>query len=246
MIKIKNSVEGAEIHINGDIIDDQDGRLLSAFGLDEGFQWPADIRKQLDEIDGAKPLTVYINSDGGSVNAGVAIANMIARHKGPTTAIVEGWACSVATEIFFAAQKRQIPANAYLMIHKPSCIAQGNADDLLQAAATLDTIQEGLEATYRNAKRQNVTDEEIHQMVDETTWLTGEEAARYFKVEVLRPSQTAAKFGEARALLDKIPASLALVNAKAEELAKEKRKAQSESIKAALMAAEGIETNEKI
>lgn len=242
MIDIKNSVEGAEIHINGDIIDDQDGRLLTAFGLNEGFQWPADIRKQLDEIDGNKPLTVYINSDGGSVNAGVAIANMIARHKGPTTAIVEGWACSVATEIFFAAQKRQIPANAYLMIHKPSCIAQGNADDLLQAAATLDTIQEGLEATYRNAKRQNVTDEDIHQMVNEATWLTGEEAAKYFKVDVLRPSQTAAKFGEARALLDKIPACLALVNARAEE----KRKAQSESIKAALMAAEGIETNEKI
>lgn len=242
MINIKNSVEGAEIHINGDIIDDQDGRLLAAFGLNDGFQWPADIRKQLDEIDGNKPLTVYINSDGGSVHAGVAIANMIARHKGPTTAIVEGWACSVATEIFFAAQKRQIPANAYLMIHKPSCIAQGNADDLLQAAATLDTIQEGLEATYRNAKRQNVTDEDIHQMVNEATWLTGEEAAKYFKVDVLRPSQTAAKFGEAGALLDKIPASLALVNARAEE----KRKAQSESIKAALMAAEGIETNEKI
>lgn len=242
MIDIKNGVEGAEIHINGDIIDDQDGRLLTAVGLNEGFQWPAEIRKQLDEIDGNKPLTVYINSDGGSVNAGVAIANMIARHKGPTTAIVEGWACSVATEIFFAAQKRQIPANAYLMIHKPSCIAQGNADDLLQAAAFLDTIQEGLEATYRNAKRQNVADEDIHQMVNEATWLTGEETAKYFKVDVLRPSQTAAKFGEARALLDKIPASLALVNAKAEE----KRKAQNESIKAALMAAEGIETNEKI
>lgn len=90
MIDIRNSAEGAEIHINGDIIDDMDGEFVRAWGIESGFDWPDNIRKQLDQIDTNMPLTVYINSDGGSVQAGVAIANMIANHKGPTTSVVEG------------------------------------------------------------------------------------------------------------------------------------------------------------
>mgnify|MGYP003277365387 CR=1 FL=1 len=244
MIDIRNSAEGAEIHINGDIMDDMDGELIKAWGIESGFDWPDNIRKQLDQIDTNMPLTVYINSDGGSVQAGVAIANMIANHKGPTTSVVEGWACSIATEIFFAARERKIPANSYLMIHKPSCTVTGNADELLQAVETLDAMQKGIESVYRNAARQGVTDEEIHNMVNRTTWLSGEEAAKFFKVDVLKPTQAVAKFGNARSLLDKIPAGLSLVDAK-EDMAKKleamkKRQEQTKIIKAALMAAEGI------
>ena len=82
MIDIRNSAEGAELHINGDIIDDMDGEFVKAWGIESGFDWPENIRKQLEQIDTNMPLTVYINSDGGSVQAGVAIANMIANHKG--------------------------------------------------------------------------------------------------------------------------------------------------------------------
>lgn len=244
MIDIRNSAEGAEIHINGDIIDDMDGEFVRAWGIESGFDWPDNIRKQLDQIDTNMPLTVYINSDGGSIQAGVAIARMIANHRGPTTSVVEGWACSIATEIFFAARERKIPANSYLMIHKPSCVVSGNSDDLLKAAETLDTMQEGIEAVYRNAARQGVTADQIHDMVNSTTWLTGEDAAKYFKVDVLKPTQAVAKFGNARNLLDRIPDGLSLVDAKeamARKLeAMKKKQEQTDYIKAALMAAEGV------
>jgi hypothetical protein len=117
---------------------------------------------------------------------------MIARHKGKTTAVVDGWACSIATQIFFAADERKIPSNAYLMIHKPSTYAAGDANDFQKVVDALDVLQEGLETTYRNAAREGVTDEQIHQMVEDTTWLTGADAAELFNIELLEATQTAA------------------------------------------------------
>mgnify|MGYP000098001173 CR=1 FL=1 len=83
MIRVKNSAEGAEISISGNIVDDQEGNNIEWWrgeGNTGGYEWPSNIKKQLDAIDDEQPLTIYINSDGGSVAAGVAIANMVARH----------------------------------------------------------------------------------------------------------------------------------------------------------------------
>lgn len=198
MLKVKNSADKAELYIYGDIIDDVDTESL------EGFEWPADIKKQLDECKG-KPLTIYINSDGGSVPAGVAIASMIARHDAPTLAVVDGWCCSIATQIFFSADKRQMPSNAYLMIHKPSCIVYGTSDDMLKAAESLEVIQSGLEETYKKCALPETTAEEIHTMVNDETWLTGTQAAEKFDIEITEPLKAVAKFGTAKNKMRNIP-----------------------------------------
>ena len=184
MLKINNSAESAEIYITGDIIDDVDGAYMDAWDLGEGYEWPSDIRAQLDAAAG-KPLTVYINSDGGSVPAGVAIANMISRHDAPTRAVIDGWCCSIATQIFFAAQQREMPENAYLMIHKPWTVAKGDADEMMRAASYLETVQAGLETTYAKAARDGVTAERIHELVNAETWLTGKDAAELFDIKVM-------------------------------------------------------------
>lgn len=198
MLKVKNSTDSAELYIYGDILDD--GEAWES----DGIEFPADIKKQLDECKG-KPLTVYINSDGGSVPAGVAIANMIARHDAPTMAIVDGWCCSIATQIFFSADKRQMPSNAYLMIHKPSCMVYGTSDDMLKAAESLEVIQSGLEEAYKKCALPDVTPEEIHSMVNNETWLTGKQAAEKFDIEITEPLQAVAKFGTARNKMHNIP-----------------------------------------
>ena len=83
MIEIRNeTAESAELYISGNIIDDDTGGLIDAwYENSTGYQWPDKIRQQLDSLRG-KDLTIYINSDGGSVPAGVAMANMIERHDG--------------------------------------------------------------------------------------------------------------------------------------------------------------------
>ena len=198
-IEIRNETpDSAELYLSGSIVDDEMGGIMEEWcDNTTGYQWPDKIRDQLDALKG-KALTIYINSDGGSVPAGVAMANMIARHDGRTTAIVDGWCCSIATQIFFAADRRQMPVNAYLMIHKPAVYAGGNADDLRRSADVLDTIQRGLEETYQKAALKGVTAELLHKLVNDETWLTAREVAEIFNVELLEASQMTACAGSAK------------------------------------------------
>lgn len=184
MLRVVNKKDTAEIYITGDIIDDVDGAFMQSWGEADGYQWPAEIKAQLDSVKG-KPLTIYINSNGGSVPAGVAMANMIQRHDAPTKAVIDGWCCSIATQVFFACDSRAMPSNAYLMIHKPATVAAGNSDELLQAAEFLDVIQKGLETTYQKAARPELDAKKIHSMVEHETWLTGTEASALFDIELL-------------------------------------------------------------
>lgn len=224
MIRVKNvaGANSAEIYINGEIIDNDDARMLQYwYSADEmpEYSWPADLKKQLDALAG-KDITVYINSPGGSVFAGAAMANFLARHDGKTTAVVDGWCCSIATEIFFACAERKIPANAYLMLHKPSTSVAGNSDDLLKAAETLDTIQDGIEALYRKAALDGVTEDQIHEMVNKETWLTGDEVADYFDVEVLDAEKVAACVNDRNVKFAHMPENIKFKALKPEEKAK--------------------------
>lgn len=187
MLTIKNESDIAEIYISGDIVDDTDGGWLAEFRDNTtGYEFPAKLKAQLDEVKD-KPLEIHINSYGGSVFAGVAMANLIANHKPKTTAIVDGIAASIASQIFFSADECLMPSNAYLMIHQPFSTVNGNAADLRKAADILDTLQDGLESTYRKKALEGVTAEDIHDMVNAETWLTGEQAVTRFNVKLLAP-----------------------------------------------------------
>jgi ATP-dependent protease ClpP protease subunit len=213
MLKIKNKAESnaAEIYINGEIIDNENAEYTQMFDDGNDYAWPADLKRQLDGLKG-KDLTVYINSPGGNVFAGVAMASFLKRHDGKTTAVVDGWCCSIATEIFFACSEKKIPANAYLMIHKPSAAVQGTSDDMLKAADMLDTIQGGIESVYQAAARDNVTAQDITDMVNAGTWLTGDEAANYFNVEVVQPLDVVACVN-GKTPFDGTPKNITLKNA---------------------------------
>ena len=194
MLKVKNQAESAEIYIDGTIIDDEDSSWVKFFNDDTtGYQFPKEIREQLDTVKG-KPLTVYINSYGGSIPAGCAMANMIARHEASTTAIINGYCCSIATQIFFSANVCKMPTNAYLMIHKPFTRFLGNqlinADEMRAEADRLDVLQRGLESTYQKKALDGVTAEQITEMVNQETWLTGAECAKIFDVELLESVKT--------------------------------------------------------
>ena len=200
LLKINNKANEAEIYISGDIVDDQTGGMISEWWENtEGYEWPKALKEQLDAVKGKK-LTVYINSYGGSVPAGVAMANMISRHDGDTTAVIDGFCCSIATQIFFAAKHREMPSNAYLMIHKPSTFADGDANDMRKAAEVLDVLQTGLETVYQQAALDGVTAEEIHEMTEAETWLTGEDAAKIFDIKLLDAQKTVNCIGSRDAL----------------------------------------------
>ena len=201
-LEIKNQTSHkAELYIYGDIVNDSWN-----FGWDEDPNvYPMDIQKMLDGVKG-KELDVYINSGGGHMFAGVAISNMLSRHDGKTRAIVDGLAASAASIIAFGCSEVVIPANGYLMIHKPMNVCIGNSDDMLKMADTLERLQEGIVNTYMKLVKEGITREEISTLVDAETWLNGEAAAEIFNVTVTEELGAVAVVGDlAEKLLQKTP-----------------------------------------
>lgn len=201
MLTIKNKAEVAEIYLSGEIVDDDEGGVIDFWreGDSTGYEFPAKLRAQLDTVKD-KELAIHINSYGGSVFAGVAMANFIKNHKPKTTCIVDGIAASIASQIFFSADICKMPANAYLYLHKPFTSLEGNAEDLRKAAEILDTIQAGLETTYQAKALDGVTAEEIREMMNSEKWFTGKEAAAKFRVELLEPVKALNYFGDRKKL----------------------------------------------
>lgn len=177
--------QSADVYIHGDVIDDDAKAWLSDYDGNTfaGYVLPVDVRDSLEALKG-KDLTIYVNSDGGSVPAGMAIANMIRRHDGHTVGVVDGWAASIASVILFACDEIRMPNNTFLMIHKPSAACCGDADDMLRVATMLDTVQDGIEQTYLERAREGVTPEAIHDAVETETWYTAAEAAEMFDITV--------------------------------------------------------------
>ena len=187
--EIKNETEkSADLYFYGDIV----SSWWDAWQDED--QYPDSIKNFLNAQEG-KDLNVYINSGGGSVFAGVAIYNMLKRHaqKNRVQVYVDGLAASIASVIAFAGSEPLImPGNAFLMIHNPWAYCTGNAEDMRKMADDLDKIRVALTAIYKDHLKEGVTIEQIEQMMDAETWLSGEEAAEYFDISVAEAVQAAA------------------------------------------------------
>lgn len=191
MISVKNESDKTQIFVSGDIMDD----AWKGWSWGEDVEtYPQDIR---DILKGAKDqVEVVISSGGGDLFAGMAIANMLQRYEGHTKAIIDGLAASAASIIAFGCDEIEMPSNAYLMIHKPSIGLYGNADDLLKWADTLDELQVGLVQTYKTKILEGYTDEDVNNLINKETWLTGKSASEIFNVKITDPVQVSNNFGQ--------------------------------------------------
>ena len=159
---------------------------------DDLDQYPEAIRDFLTEHEG-KDLNIYVNSGGGSVFAGLAIYNMLLRHKGKKTVYVDGIAASIASVIALAGDEIIIPSNAFMMIHKPTLSCSGNADDLRKTAEDLDAVETGIINIYKAHLAEGANIETVKELVAAETWLNGEEAAKYFNITVSEAKTYAAQ-----------------------------------------------------
>ena len=181
-LKIKNNANITEIYINGDITSDtEDYGIFEAMGLNDPNVYPKDV---IEALKDAGDVHVHINSYGGDVFAGVAIANALKNHKGRTIAYIDGLVASSASIIAFGCDEIIIPSNAYLMVHRVSCGMFGNADDFLKQIEVLEKIEEGIINSYLEKAVDGVTREQIKDFVMAETWFTGEDTAKYFNVTV--------------------------------------------------------------
>ena len=132
-----------------------------------------EFASDLKELGTVNEITLRINSPGGSVFDGNAIFNQLKQHKAKVTAHIDGLAASMASVIAMAADHIVMPENALMMIHNPWTVSIGNAEELRKDADLLDTIKRTLLTAYG---RSAMTDDEISEMMDAETWLTGADA----------------------------------------------------------------------
>lgn len=189
-IEIRNQTkEEAELCFFGDINSESLGEWQKYYPEDKA---PKDVQDFLNQLDGIKKINVHINSGGGSVFGGIAIYNILKRYDAEITVYVEGLAASIASVIAMAGDKIIIPENAQMMIHKPSSVAWGNADDMRKEADVLDGCQKVILNTYMQHAKEGITAEEINALIDAETWKNGKEWQEFFDIEVTEKSQAIA------------------------------------------------------
>lgn len=150
----------------------------------------SDISRQIKDA-APGPLAVHINSPGGAVFDGIAIATMLRRH-GDVTAYIDGLAASAASVIAIGAQKRIMAPGTLLMIHNPWSFAGGNAGDLRKEADVLDVIAGEVAKLYADASGGALSVEKARELMDAETWFTAEQAMEYGLVHAVE--------GQAKAL----------------------------------------------
>ncbi len=123
------------------------------------------------------PLTLRINSPGGSVVEAQAIYNLIAGRSGETTVKIDGLSASAASYIMLAGDNIEIAENAMVMIHNAWSIAMGNAEDLRNSAAVLDKFDEVLLAGY--VARGKKSRDEFAEAMKAETWFSASEAVEW-------------------------------------------------------------------
>ncbi len=134
-----------------------------------------DFSKELDDLGELSAIDISINSPGGEVFDGFAIYDTLSAHKAKKNVRIEGVAASVASIIAMAGDEITMPSNAFMMIHNPMLFTMRDAKDLRHAADLLDKVKQNAINVYKK-RAKDINDKELSDMMDDETWMTGEEA----------------------------------------------------------------------
>ena len=133
----------------------------------------------LEGQDSTKDISLYINSPGGSVSAGLAIYDTMQYIKCDVSTICMGMAASMGAFLLSsgAKGKRYVLPNAEVMIHQPLGGAQGQATEIEIAAKHILKTKERLNKIL--AENTGKPIEQIALDTDRDNWLSADEAVEY-------------------------------------------------------------------
>ncbi len=152
---------------------------------------------ELGALPGDAAIDLRLNSPGGSVFDAVAIFNALKRHTGEVTVWIDGIAASAASYVAMAGDTIIMPENAFLMIHDPSGLVMGTAEDMRSTAEALDKVKGSLIQGY--AAKSGKADDEIATLMAAETWLDANDALDIgFIDRIAEPVKLAASFDVAR------------------------------------------------
>lgn len=143
----------------------------------------------LESEDPKKDISLYVNSPGGSVTAGLAILDTMNHVKPDVSTVCVGMAASAAAVILAsgAKGKRYALPNAEVMIHQPWGGAQGQATDIEITAKHILATRDRLNKILARASGQPL--EKIEKDVDRDYFMMADEAKKYGLVDQVYKSK---------------------------------------------------------
>lgn len=139
----------------------------------------------LESEDDSKDISLYVNSPGGSVTAGMAIYDTLQFIKPDVSTIVMGQACSMGSLLAQAGApgKRFMLPNARHMIHQPSGGARGMQSDIEISYKEITHLKKRLTEIYVHHNSAGKTYAEFERDMDRDCFMSAEEAVAYGLVD---------------------------------------------------------------
>lgn len=137
----------------------------------------------LDSSDPGKDISIYINSPGGSVYAGLGIYDTMQYVSSDVATICTGIAASMAAVLLVAGQKEKRFAlrHSRVMIHQPMGGAQGQASDIEITAREIKKLKQELYNIISEHSGQPF--DRVERDSDRDYWMTAEEAKDYGMID---------------------------------------------------------------
>lgn len=177
------------VSIHGEIAVNDDALFYDWWGIE--YTCPSDVNSVIESLEDGEELTVTIGSDGGSVSGGQEIYSMLRRASAAGHKVicdVSSRAYSAASMIAMAGDVVRMSPVSQMMIHCASTYAAGNADDMEKTAKILRSVDRAIVQAY--VLKTGMTEEELLNLMSETTWLTADECVKYhFADEIINDTQ---------------------------------------------------------
>jgi ATP-dependent Clp protease protease subunit len=137
----------------------------------------------LDSADPGKDVSIYINSPGGSVYAGLGIYDTMQYIQSDVTTICTGMAASMAAILLVAGEKEKRYAlkHSRVMIHQPMGGIQGQASDIEITAREIQKLKEELYKIISTHSGQPY--DKVYADSDRDYWMTSQEALDYGMID---------------------------------------------------------------
>ena len=137
----------------------------------------------LDSGDSDRDISIYLNTPGGSVYAGLGIYDTMQFIRSRVATICTGMAASMGAVLLVAGEKgmRAALPHSRVMIHQPLGGIQGQASDIEITAREILKLKDELYQIISDHSGQTV--EKIRQDADRDYWMTAEEALQYGMID---------------------------------------------------------------
>ena len=137
----------------------------------------------LDSVDSGKDISIYINSPGGSVTAGLGIYDTMQFISSDVATICTGMAASMAAVLLVAGTegKRSALTHSRVMIHQPLGGVQGQASDIEIEAKEILKFKKELYTII--SEHSHTPYEKVYKDSDRNYWMTAEEAKEYGMID---------------------------------------------------------------